>query len=359
MRTSLYNIHIESNAKVIDFHGWDMPVYYTSIKEESQAVRNYAGIFDVSHMGNIFISGTESEKFIDYLITNSISDKPDNKIVYSPICNENGGIVDDILVYKISKTEFLLIVNASNKDKDLNWIVKNSKNFDVTIDDKSNEYSLIAVQGQQSGNILNIFFDFDIEGMKYYTFQKTKFQNIDVILSRTGYTGDKGFEILVENKFSNKVWNEIISTDESIKPCGLGARDVLRIEAGFPLYGQELSDTINPFDANLDRFVKMNKKDFIGKKPLTFLKENHKNIRIGFIMSINKIARENCEIYTEDNKEKIGWVSSGTFSFLLNKSIGMGFIDKKYFDLKNISIKIGDRFYNAKIVPLPFLKLRV
>ncbi len=358
-RTSLYETHKKLGAKLINFHNWEMPVYYTSIKEENLVVRNNVGIFDVSHMGNIFIKGSEAEKFIDYIITNSVSDKKENKVVYSPVCNERGFILDDILVYKFSKEKFLLIVNASNEKKDLNWFIKNSESFDIKIDDVSDKYSLIAVQGPESDFTLNKFFNFDVNSMKYYTFCETQFLNYNCIISRTGYTGEKGFEILIENKFATFVWEKILSNATTILPCGLGARDILRIEAGFPLYGQELTENINPFESNLARFVRLDKENFISKKSLEGISNNYRNIRIGFVMKLNKIAREGCEIYTPDENKKIGWVSSGTFSFYLNSSIGMGFIDKNFVDLKEIKIKINDKFYAANIQSLPFVKLRV
>jgi len=357
-RTALFEYHKNSGARLIEFHNWEMPVYYTSIKQESLAVRNNAGVFDVSHMGNIFITGNEAQKFVDYIITNSVADKKNGKVIYSPICNENGFILDDILVYKFSEKKFLLIVNASNKDKVLNWLIKNSQSFDVKIDDISEEYSLIAIQGPKSSSILNKFINLDIDSIPYYTFCETKFLRYDCIISRTGYTGEKGFEILIENRFASAIWENILNNKNDSLPCGLGARDVLRIEAGFPLYGQELTENINPFETNLARFVKLEKDDFIGKQALKSLKNSYKNTRIGFVMKLNRIARTDNEIYAQDNN-KIGWVSSGTFSFYLNKSIGMGFIDKNFVDLKEIKIKINDKFYEAEITSLPFIKLRV
>ena len=347
-KTFLYSEHSKLNAKMIDFAGWLMPVYYSSIKDEVLTVRNNVGIFDVSHMGNIFIEAEESQNFIEYIITNKISDKINGKVVYSLLCNENAGIIDDILVYKISEKKFLLIVNASNTEKDFNWIFAHSKKFNVNVKNVTDKYVLIAIQGPKSIEVVEKILNIDVKDLSYYSFKEIDSENL---ISRTGYTGELGYEIFVKNEIGLNIWKKLL--ENGIKPCGLGARDVLRLEAGMPLYGNELSEDLNPFDAGVEKFVKFDK-NFIGKEKLLKLKDSHKFKRIGFVMETQRIARHLSEIYNE-NYEKIGYVSSGTFSFYLNKSIGMGFIPKE-FDSKKIKIKLQDKFYDASIVEIPFIK---
>lgn len=332
-------------------------MYYSSIKEETLAVRQTCGIFDVSHMGNILIQGEEAQSFCDFMITNSISDKKENQIIYSPLCTPEGGIVDDILVYKFNTRKLLLIVNASNKGKDFKWLNDHSSGFQVSLEDQSDRFSLLAVQGPESSSILKKNLALDLDDLDYYTFKKTG-ANPDCLISRTGYTGERGYELLVENSLAVPLWEKILKSSGCV-PCGLGARDILRLEAAFPLYGQELSFTINPFESNLSRFVRLEKDNFLGKTALMKFKENHKNTRIGFTMVLNKIARQDSLIYAEDDQKEIGWVSSGTFSFNLGKSIGMGFINKNEIKSEIFQIKISDKFYRAQKVKMPFIKSNV
>lgn len=357
-KTALFEEHKKAGAKIVDFHGWEMPIYYTSIKEESLAVRNNIGIFDISHMGQIFIQGNESEKFVNYLISNSTLGKMYNSMVYTALCNDSGYILDDLVVYKFNENKFLMVVNASNIEKDYDWIKGRSLFFDVKVHNASDEYSMVAIQGPSSIKLLNEFFPSDVKIIKYYNFVESKFNEFPVILSRSGYTGEIGYEIIIKNEHAIILWNSLLEkkSEYQITLCGLGARDVLRVEAGFPLYGQELSERINPFETGLNWVVKFNKEvDFIGKERLKQHKDKNEKDRIGFIMELNKVARENSEICNE-NDEKIGFVTSGTFSFHLNQSIGMGLIEKKNVAIKKIKINIGDKFYMAEIKALPFIK---
>ncbi len=353
--TPLYEIYKDLHPHLVNFHSWILPVYFSSIKEETIHTRKKVTLFDISHMGEIFIEGENAEKFINYLITNDIINIPEFKVVYTPICNEKGGIIDDILVYKFNKNRFLLIVNASNIEKDLKWINQIKESFaNINIKNESNNYSMIAIQGPLSDKILEIFLPASPMELKYYTFAETLFDEFNIILSRTGYTGEKGFELIFKNEFAPAIWEKLwkVRDEFSLIPAGLGARDVLRIEAGYPLYGNELSEDINPFEANIGWTVKLNK-EFIGNNSLKKLKDKIKKIRTGIIMEEKRIPREKNEIY--HNETKIGYISSGTFSFNLNKSIGMAYIDDKYLDSKDILIKIHKKFYNGKITKLPFI----
>ncbi len=359
-RTPLYNEHKKAGAVLINFFDWELPVYYTSIKEESMAVRRSAGLFDVSHMGEIFITGNEATEFVNYIITNSTYNKENNSIVYTLMCNNKGFAVDDLLVYKFNKNNFLLLVNASNIDKDFKWIKEQKGIFDVLIEDKSQEYSLLALQGPSGIDLLNEFFSFNVDELQYYNFTESRFNNINCLLSRTGYTGEKGFELLIRNEYVKDIWNFINGKKKQydLKFCGLGARDLLRIEAGFPLYGHELNEHINPIEAGLRWVIKFNKeKNFIGKGNLLEYKNNNSKKRIGFVMEKTKIAREGSKIINNEDKE-IGLVTSGTFSFNLNKSIGMGIIEKKYIDIQKLKITINQKFFYANIVDFPFIPLK-
>ncbi len=352
--TILYESYKNSNAKIVDFHGWNLPVYFSSIKEETINTRKNACLFDASHMGEFIIEGTDAENFVNYIITNSTLTIPDYKIVYSPICNESGGIIDDLLVYKFNKEKFLLVVNASNMEKDWLWINNFKEKFNVSLKNVSAEYSLIALQGPRSSEILNNFVSKNRANLKYYTFTEEKFNGIEILLSRTGYTGENGFEILVKNENAVEIWETLLNTSGkyNLLPAGLGARDVLRIEAGYPLYGNDLTDTINPFEAGIGWTVKF-EKDFIGRNVLEKAKNTAALKRIGILMELNRVPREKNEILLKN--EKIGEITSGTFSFNLNKAIGMALINKKYLDIGKIDIKIHQKLYKGEVHKLPFI----
>ena len=345
---------------MIEFFGWELPVYYSSIKEEAMAIRQKVGLFDVSHMGEIFVTGEDAEEFINYIITNSTFQKEDHSIVYSLMCDKKGFAVDDLLVYKFNKKHFLLVVNASNADKDHKWLLENRKDFNIDIQNRSKEYALIAVQGPRSIELINGFFPIDVAALKYYWFAESTFNDNDCLISRTGYTGEQGFELLIHRDHAVRAWNALLDKGKNhgILPCGLGARDLLRIEVGFPLYGHELNEKINPIEANLGWVIKLDKEcDFIGKENLKEFKEKLSRKRIGFIMDRSKIAREDSVIMDQE-EHRIGSVTSGTFSFCLKRSIGMGIIEKKYIDIGKLKINIGEKIFTAEITHLPFVKIK-
>ncbi len=343
---------------MVEFAGFQMPVYYSSIIEEHLTVRNSVGVFDVSHMGEIFIHGKNALNFVQKITTNDAAKLEFGKVQYSAMCYENGCIVDDLLVYKL-ENGFMLVVNASNLIKDFEWM-KSNQLPDVEINDLSDEYSLLAVQGPKSAEVLSTLFDFDIYELKYYTFKFGKIVDVNTLISRTGYTGELGFEIYFkgDNLTAEKIWNAIFKAGESlnIKPVGLGARDSLRLEMGFCLYGNDIDQTTNPLEAGLGWITKLNKDSFIGKEELVKIKtEGLKRSLLGFELKEKGIPRHGSEIYF--NEEKIGYVTSGVHSPFLNKPIGLGYFDKNIISDDTVfDIDVRGRKLKAKLTEVPFIK---
>ncbi|MDC3130173.1 glycine cleavage system aminomethyltransferase GcvT [Bacteroidota bacterium] len=349
-RLVLENYHKDHNAKLVDYAGFKMPIHYTGVKSEHYHVRKHVGVFDVSHMGEIVIRGPQSELFLENCTTNDISKLSIGNVQYSCFTNINGGTIDDLLVYKIDFNEFMLVVNASNIDKDFKWL-NSINNFDCQIINESDDTSLLAIQGPESQKLL---FDLGMENiynLKYYNFYKTSICKLNnVLVSRTGYTGEIGFEIYVKNKDIGYLWNKIFSVKSNLKPIGLAARDTLRLEMGYCLYGNELSDTISPIEANLYWIVSKNKK-FIGSKE-TF--EKNKRILIGLELLERGIARHGYEVY-DDKKDLIGVVTSGTMSPSLEKSIALAIVYIQKLDkTKNLFVSIRKKFIKAKKINYPF-----
>lgn len=335
---------------MVPFGGFEMPVRYGSIIEEHEYVRKGVGIFDVSHMGEFRVSGSGSAAFLDRLLTRKIGDHPPGKVLYSLMCNEEGGTVDDVLLYVLSESEFLMIVNAANIEKDRQWILGRLEQRDVTFTDESETWSLLAVQGPAAEKILERT-GISCSGLKYYRFGKYASPVGEIMVSRTGYTGSDGFEIMVENSKALELLTTILASgDENAGLCGLGCRDLCRIEAGFPLYGHELSDTMDPRISPSARVIDMDKEDFCGKN--FFLNNPPPPLRcVGIRISGRQVPREGCQIFCSD--KNIGEVTSGIFSPLLNSGIGIGYVDS---DTKSagIQVEIRDRRVEAEFVPLPF-----
>ena len=346
----LEKYHKNHNAKLIDYAGFKMPVQYTGVKSEHYHVRNHVGVFDVSHMGEIVVSGSESELFLENCTTNDISKLKIGNVQYSCFTNINGGTIDDLLVYKIDLNEFMLVVNASNIAKDFKWL-NSINNFDCQIINESDEISLLAIQGPESQELLYDLGLENIYNLKYYNFYKTSIGKLNnVLVSRTGYTGEIGFEIYVKNKDIEYLWNKIFSVKSNLKPIGLAARDTLRLEMGYCLYGNELSETISPIEANLSWIVSKNKK-FIGSKEA--FKKNKRKL-IGLELLERGIARNGYEVY-DDKKDLIGMVTSGTMSPSLEKSIALAIIDIEKLDkTKNLFVSIRKKFITAKKINYPF-----
>ena len=356
--TALSHIHEQLGAKMVPFAGYNMPVQYEGINIEHETVRNGVGVFDVSHMGEFFLKGENALALIQKVTSNDASKLVDHKIQYSCLPNNDGGIVDDLLVYRISDKEYMLVVNASNIEKDWNWISQHN-DLGVEMINKSDEISLLAVQGPKASEALQTLTDIDLSTMVYYTFKIGEFAGCkDVIVSATGYTGSGGFEIYVKNKDAEAVWNAVFKAgaEFGIKPIGLAARDTLRLEMGFCLYGNDINDTTSPIEAGLGWITKFTK-DFVNAEALKKQKEEGVTKKlIAFEISEKGIPRQGYEIVTKDGTV-IGEVTSGTMSPSLKKGIGMGYVTTAYAKRDTeIFIQVRKKAIPATIVRLPFYK---
>lgn len=357
--TPLYKQHVDHGGKLIDFAGWALPVQYEGLVVEHEAVREKAGLFDVSHMGEVYIEGEDAEKFVNYMITNDVTKIKEKQVLYTPMCYEAGGIVDDLLVYKYSTTKYLLVINASNTDKDIAWLYHHSKGFKVRIIDVSLDIAQLALQGPLAQKILQQVADISLDDLKFYYFEENvKIGKYKVILSRTGYTGEDGFEIYTDIQSAAQIWQLLMKEGEKhgLKPAGLGARDTLRFEASLPLYGNELSKEITPYEAGIGLFVKLDKEDFVGKKALAKQKEDGLQRKIiGFELDKKGVTRHGYEVFNEDN-EPIGVVTTGYYLKSNNRSIGLALVDAKYSKLgTKLQIQIRKKLVDAKVVSKRFM----
>jgi aminomethyltransferase len=359
-RTPFYQVHEKLGAKLIDFGGFDMPVQYQGIKQEHTAVRKRAGLFDVSHMGEIFVRGPKALDLIQKITINDASKLVPGKAQYTAMCYEDGGIVDDLLVYMFSDEEYMLVVNASNIEKDWDWIVShNSMNADL--ENRSDDYALLALQGPKSIEILQKLTDTDVSAIKFYTFEEGSVAGEKgVIISATGYTGEKGFELYIDTKKADavKIWNDLLTAGEEfgLEPAGLGARDTLRLEMGYALYGNDITKDTNPIEANLGWLTKLEKGDFIGKQAIAEVKEKGKTRKLtGFVIDEGRnVPRSGYRILDDDGND-IGFVTSGTQSISLNKGIGMGYIHVDHANEgESILIQIREKEVNATVTTPPF-----
>lgn len=355
-KTPLYDKHCILGGKIIDFHGWALPVQYSGIIEEHKQVRKAAGLFDVSHMGEITVEGPDATEFIQKIITNDISKARDFRVVYSPMCYSDGGVVDDLLIYKYSQEFYLLIVNASNTDKDYEWLCKNLEGM-VKINNVSDYYAQLALQGPESEKILQKLVNVSLQDIRFFNFMtEAEICGHKAIISRSGYTGEDGFEIYIKSEFAPALWDNLLEAgrDYGLVPAGLGARDTLRFEVALPLYGQEISQDITPLEAGLERFVKFEKGDFIGKNALMEQKSaGLKRKIVGFEMVDRGVPRSQYDVLV--NGEKIGYVTSGGFSPSLEKNLGIALVDQNYTEIgMEVDIAIRNRELKAKIVGLPF-----
>lgn len=353
----LSDTHKKLGGKMVNFANHEMPIKYgDGIKIEHNTVRNKVGVFDVSHMGEVFISGENSCEFLQYITTNDVGILTPGKVQYTCFPNDSGGIVDDFLLYMISNNRYLLVLNASNINKDLKWLNQHNS-FGCKIDNQSDNYSLLAVQGPESIKLLQEITEINLENIKYYNFQIDTIAGInDVLISRTGYTGEIGFELYVKNEYTHKLWNTLFSTTIELKPIGLAARDTLRLEKGFCLYGNDINENTSPIEAGLSWITKFNK-NFINKKKLEFQKKHGVSKKLVGLELVEKgIARKDYSINNYDNEE-IGIITSGTMSPTLSKSIAMGYINIEYSTIGAfVFIIIRDKKIKAKVVALPFVK---
>lgn len=356
--TALLDKHIALGAKMVPFAGYNMPVSYSGLNDEHLTVRNAVGVFDVSHMGEFILKGDKAFDLIQLVTSNDVAALTDGRVQYSCLPNGNGGIVDDLLVYRIDEKTYMLVVNASNIEKDWNWISRHNS-FGVDMKNISDKTSLLAVQGPKAISALQKLTDVNLSDIPYYHFSKGKFAGIDnVLISNTGYTGAGGFEIYFENEVAGKIWDAVFEAgaEFGIKPIGLGARDTLRLEMGFCLYGNDIDDTTSPIEAGLGWITKFNK-DFTDKARLAEQKEKGVSRKlVGFEMIDRGIPRHDYEI-TDASGNIIGKVTSGTQSPSLQKGIGMGYVQTAFSKPETeIYVKVRDKALKAKVVKIPFLK---
>lgn len=359
-KTFLHDEQIKLGARMIEFVGWMMPVSYSSIIDEHKTVRENVGLFDVSHMGEVYVYGKESLAFLNKLVPQDVSKLTIAKAVYCQLLNKKGGIIDDLIIYKIEDEKYLLIVNASRIDEDLNWMVRNSLGFDVNIDNQSHNYSLLAIQGPKASDLMEKMGLKKGNQPEFFSIKRTELFNINLFVSRTGYTGEDGFEIMVRNEFSQLLWNYIVEAGQEfgLKPIGLGARDTLRLEAALHLYGNDMDEETTPIEANLTWSVSKTKvSDYNGKEVIQEQLQNGglKKL-IGLKMIERAIPRHEYEIF-KDN-EKVGVITSGGVSPVLNENIALGYV-KNVKDICTgsiVQVKIREKFYNAEIVKRPFVQ---
>jgi len=360
-RTALFSEHKSLNAKIVPFAGYEMPVSYKGIITEHNAVRNSAGLFDVSHMGEVLVTGNNALNFIQNITINDASTLAVGQAQYSAMCYENGGIIDDLLVYKLAEQKYLLVINASNIDKDFSWMLEN-KLDDMVLENVSENYSLIALQGPKSVEILKQLTATDVEKIDYYHFVEGEVCGVEAIISRTGYTGELGFELYISSNEakSQKVWSELLKAGEAycIEPAGLGARDTLRLEMGYCLYGNDINEQTNPLEAGLGWITKLSKNNFIGKSVIAKCKENGITKKLVSIEILERaIPRQHYEIVSLDTNEVIGEITSGTMSPSLNKGIAMGYVNVSHSKIgTEIGVLIRGKAVKGVVIKSPFLK---
>lgn len=332
-RTCLYERHCQAGALLQPFGGFDMPIQYTSIIDEHNAVRQHCGVFDVSHMGEIVVTGPDAEKYVNHIFTNDITDAPIHKIYYGMMLYPDGGTVDDLLVYKMAPNHFFIVVNAANIDKDDAWMREQARGFDVVLENKSDYYGQLAVQGPESPSVMEEVLKIPCSELVFYTCKTLKVDGEEIIVSRTGYTGEDGFEIYGSTNFIVKQWDQLMASHRCV-PCGLGCRDTLRFEVGLPLYGDELSKDISPVMAGLSMFCKLDKPEFIGKDALVEQKTNGVAQRLRGIELDDKAVPRHGYTVLKDGKP-VGIVTTGYRLISVDKSCAVALVDA--------SLKLGDR----------------
>ncbi|MFV0306016.1 MAG: glycine cleavage system aminomethyltransferase GcvT [Moheibacter sp.] len=358
MKVTAFNqIHKDLGAKMVPFAGFEMPVQYTGVNHEHQVVREAVGVFDVSHMGQFYAKGSNVEELLQFITTNDVTKVEIGQAQYTCMPNEKGGIVDDLIIYKISDEEWMLVVNAANIEKDWNWIQQNNK-WDVTLENKSDEMSLLAIQGPKAVEAMQSLTETNLTEIPFYHFQIGQFAGIDnVIISATGYTGSGGFEIYFENKDAEQIWNQVMKAGKTfgIEPCGLAARDTLRLEKGYCLYGNDINDETTPLEAGLGWITKLNT-DFVAKNIIAKQKEDGITKKLVAFKMIEKgIPRQGYKI-VDEYENTLGNVTSGTQSPMLKEGIGLGYVTVDFSKPGNtIYIQIRDKNIKAEVVKLPFV----
>jgi aminomethyltransferase len=364
-RTHVYEYH-KKHGNIVEYAGFDLPVWFEGIIPECHSVRNNCGIFDVSHMGRVLAEGKGAESFLNQLTTNDVSKLAVGRGQYSLLCNPKGGIMDDLTIFRIGSLRYLVVYNAGNRDKNWNWLLGNKPRSEVTISDVSDDVAMFAVQGPRASTVLGNVSGVKLEEVERYGTKDVKVAGIPCLLTHSGYTGEDGFEIYVWNtnvkEPSNavKVWEKILSggRELGISPVGLGARDVLRLEAGMCLYGNDINENTSPIEAKLAWVVRLEKRDFVGKNAIQGLKEKGPSrVRVGFKMKEKGIPRQSQDVFAD--VEAVGKVSSGTYSPTLSVGIGMGYVPPSLAPVgETVSVGIRDRRVRAEVVKLPFYQRR-
>ena len=347
-RTCLYDKHVALGALISPFGGFDMPIQYSNITDEHQAVRQHCGVFDVSHMGEVLVSGTDAERYVNHIFTNNVEGLAVGKILYGMMCYEDGGVVDDLLVYKMADDRFFLVINAANIDKDWAWIQLQAEGFNVTLDNQSDYYGQLAVQGPEAERIMEEILNLPCSELTFYTFKTMG----DVIVSRTGYTGEDGFEIYATPDYINQCWDKLMAA--GVTPCGLGCRDTLRFEVGLPLYGDELSAEITPIMAGLGMFVKLDKEEFVGRDALAKQKaEGVAQKLVGIELQDKAIPRHGYTVMKDG--QPIGTVTTGYHTISTDKSVCMALIDSQYAPLgTELEVQIRKKVFSGTVVKKRF-----
>ncbi len=352
-KTCLYERHIQLGAKMVSFGGFEMPIQYTDITDEHLAVRHDCGVFDVSHMGEVLVTGREAEQFVQHIFTNDIAGAPAGKIFYGMMLHPNGGTIDDLLVYKEGDERFFLVINAANIDKDYAWISSQSKAFDVVTENQSEYYGQLAIQGPKSEDVMERVLGLGCQELVFYTFKKMEVDGETIVISRTGYTGEDGFEVYGSHAFIQRNWDKLIESGEA-KPCGLGCRDTLRFEVGLPLYGDELTDDLSPIEAGLGMFVKIDKEEFVGKEAVVRQKAEGVSRKIvGIELEGRAIPRHGYEVVVGD--EVIGEVTTGYNSICTGKSVCMALVKIEHAKLGTpVQIRIHKKLQPGVVIKKKF-----
>ncbi len=354
-KTPFYQQHVKHQAKIVEFAGYLMPIQYRGIVEEHKKVRNQVGLFDLSHMGEFIVTGKDSEEFLQKVTVNDVKKLELFQVQYTAMCYPDGGIVDDLLVYKLPD-RWMLVVNAANIEKDWNWLLQN-KFGDVKLENQSDRTGLLAIQGPVAEKVMRRLTDYDLNQIKFYWGAEEKVLGTKILFSRTGYTGEDGFELYIQPDLAEKIWEATLQAGKEfeIEPIGLGARDSLRLEMRYMLYGNDIDQTTNPIEAGLSWLVKLDKEDFIGQEAILKAKQNLRRNLVAFEMVDKAFPRQHYEIWK--NVSKIGEVTSGIFSPSLEKGIGLGYVPVPESKIGNeIEILIRDKTYKAVVVKPPFWK---
>ena len=351
--TCLHDKHVALGALMSPFGGFDMPIQYKGIVEEHNAVREAVGVFDVSHMGEVHVTGAEAQKFVNYIFTNDITKMQVGGIQYGMMLYPTGGTVDDLLVYTMGENDYFLVINAANIDKDVAWINEQAANFDVKVDNQSESYGQIAVQGPEAEKTMKAVLNLDCTDLTFYTFKCVDYNGDNIIVSRTGYTGEDGFEVYASHKTIQDMWDMLMTA--GVQPCGLGCRDTLRFEVGLPLYGDELTQDITPIMAGFGFFVKLDKEDFIGKDVCAQQKaEGAPKKLVGLELHDKAIPRHGYEVCNE-NDEPIGYVTTGYRGISVDKSIAVALVDAAYGKLGTpLKVHIRKKYFDATVVKKKF-----